>query len=76
MTKGCWNLKYKEGGEAGRTDREGYKHTFQYRKGLILHFSDRPFCLECERNKEITQTPNSYSEICPQCGQGVGSMWA
>jgi hypothetical protein len=57
-------------------DKDGYWHRmFTTKDGLVGHQTNRPQCLQCNHPLEIHKTDHSYTEICPICGQGTGSMW-
>jgi len=58
------------------TDEDGYWHRmFTTENGLVGHDSNRPYCFQCNYGMDIQKTEHSYTEICPNCGQGNGSMW-
>ena len=57
-------------------DKDGYWHRmFTTQDGLVGHQTNRPTCHICNRGMDIHITENSYTESCPICGNGTGSVW-
>jgi hypothetical protein len=56
-------------------DKDGFTHTIKRDgKGYHSHISDRPYCLPCMHFMDVYKGEWSYTEICPKCGNGFGSV--
>ena len=57
-------------------DPDGYEHKYEGKADGMYHTSDRPYCLQCGRFKDIYKDEHSFTEMCSICGQGSGTAWS